>query len=85
MAPTFSTPRKVVTITASVNLVTTTGYGRVVVGDDDIRQVTTDALRRLARDNGVEVDTIDVTVADGPRTVTLTEAEYNALQRGGQA
>lgn len=80
MAPKFSTPRKVVnvTLTADVN------GNRYGVSDADIRSAVADSLRRLARENGVTVDAIEVTVADGPRTVTMTEDEYNAL-RGDSA
>lgn len=68
MVPTFSNPTKVVTVTASLP-------GDRRVSDYDVRT----ALQRLAQDNGVEIRDLTVSVADGPRTVTLTEDEYNAL------
>lgn len=77
MAPTFSNPTKVVRVVATVNS-DATRYAT----DADVRRVTEDALRRAARDNGVTVEGIEVTVETGPRTVTLTEDEYNALRAG---
>lgn len=80
MAPTFSTPTKVVTITANVR----TGNARYgAVTDADIRRETEAVLRELARQYDLTVDMFDVSVADGPRTVTMTEDEFNTLRQGG--
>jgi len=80
MAPTFSTARKIVTATVTVN---TGNQHNLYITDNDIRRVTEDVLRNAARQNGVALDAVEVTVADGPRTVTMTEDEFNALQAGG--
>jgi ABC-type nitrate/sulfonate/bicarbonate transport system substrate-binding protein len=79
MAPTFSTARKIVTATVTVN---TGNQNNPYITDNDIRRVTEDVLRNAARQNGVTLDAVEVTVANGPRTVTLTEEEYTALQQG---
>jgi hypothetical protein len=70
MAPKFSTPRKVITATATVD----TSF----VSEWDVRR----ALEQTARDNGVTVSGLTVTIADGERTVTMTESEYDALVTG---
>ena len=79
MAPTFSTARKIVTATVTVN---TGNQNNQYITDADIRRVTEEVLRNAARQSGVAVDAVEVTVANGPRTVTLTEEEYTALQQG---
>lgn len=74
MVPTFSNPSKTITVTGVVD-------GQTFLTEADVRHV----LASVARDNGVAVRDLNVTIADGPRTVTLTEDEYNALRQGGQA
>jgi hypothetical protein len=74
MAPTFSTPNKIVTVTGTV-------VNRAYLTEGDVRA----ALAELGRDYGVTVDGLTVTVTDGPRTVTLTQEEYDTLRQGGQA
>lgn len=84
MVPTFSTPSKVVTITATVDTSNVrNAWGNGNVGNADVRQAAETALRSAARDNGVTIQAIEVNVTDGARTVTLTEDEYNALRQGG--
>jgi hypothetical protein len=73
MAPKFSTPRKVITATATVD----TSF----VSEWDVQR----ALEQTARDNGVALSGLTVSIADGERTVTLTETEYNTLVAGGTA
>jgi len=82
MAPTFSNPTKTVTITATVDTSNAGRWGGVVT-DTDVKQAAEAALRDAARSNGVTIDGLTVTVEAGPRTVTLTEEEYNALRQGG--
>ena len=82
MAPTFSTARKIVTATVTVNTGNQNNQNRYGITDADIRRVTEEVLRNAARQNGVALDAVEVTVANGPRTVTLTEEEYTALQQG---
>jgi hypothetical protein len=86
MAPTFSNPTKIVTITATVDTSNVrNNWGGFTVSDNDVSMAAETALRDAARSNGVTIDGLTVTVADGPRTVTLTEEEYNALRQGGNA
>ena len=40
------------------------------------------ALRTAEYGSAELLDAVEVTVADGPRTVTMTEEEYTALQQG---
>jgi len=79
MAPTFSSPTKIVTASVTVN---TGNQHNLYITDADIRRVTEETLRNAARQNGVTLDAVEVGVSDGPRTVTLTEEEYTALQQG---
>jgi len=80
MAPTFSSPTKIVTATVTVN---TGNQHNLYITDADIRRVTEDVLRNAARQSGVTVEAVEVGVSDGPRTVTMTEEEFNALRAGG--
>jgi uncharacterized protein YpuA (DUF1002 family) len=80
MAPTFSSPTKIVTAVVTVN---TGNQHNLYITDNDIRRVTEETLRNAARQNGVTLDAVEVGVSDGPRTVTMTEEEFNALQAGG--
>jgi hypothetical protein len=74
MAPTFSNPSKIVTATATVD------------SDQFVTEwAVKDALTRTARNEGVTVRDLTVSIADGPRTVTMTEDEYNTLVTGGTA
>jgi hypothetical protein len=82
MAPTFSNPSKIVTVTGTVDV--SGADGAFDVTDADVRRVTEDTLRQAARANRVAITSLEVTVANGPRTVTMTEDEFNALlQQGG--
>jgi hypothetical protein len=72
MVPTFSNPTKTINVTGTVD-------SGLYVTEGDVRA----ALERTARENGVTVRDLQVTIADGPRTVTLTEDEYNTLRQGG--
>jgi len=80
MAPTFNTaPAKtVVTVTGTVG---NGAYGTITEGDVRL------ALEETARQNGVTVSDLTVSVErrEGERTVTLTEAEYQALTEGRNA
>lgn len=67
----YSNPTKVITVSGSVD-------SDLFVTEWAVR----DALTRTARDNGVTVRDLTVAITDGPRTVTLTEDEYNALAQG---
>ena len=82
----FSSPTKIVTVTASVDTskVRTWAAGYQVT-EGDIRDAVDTALRGAARSNGATVESLEVTVTNGPRTVTLTEDEYNALTGGSAA
>ena len=82
MVPTFSNSTKIVTVTATLPAQTDGGLN---IRDTDIRVAFDEFVRSAQRDYGVAVSNVDVTVADGPRTVTLTEDEYNALRQGGNA
>lgn len=77
MAPKFSTPRTVVNVTATIPA-QANGW---TITENDVKA----ALESAARQNGVTVDNLTVTLSQGPREVTLSEAEYNALLAGGSA
>jgi hypothetical protein len=72
MSATFSSPSKVVTVTATID---TSDHP---VNEWQVR----DALTRLARDEGVVVQDLSVSIVDGERLVTITESEYVALRQG---
>lgn len=74
MAPTFSTAGKRVTVTGTVD-------GQAYLTEGDVRA----ALEGVARQNGITVRDLAVSIAEGERTVTLTETEYNTLRQGGSA
>lgn len=76
MAPTFSNTSTKVTVTATLPA---QANGQRIT-EQDVRW----ALEQVARENGVQVTDLSVTLEPGERTVTMTEAEYNAL-RGSQA
>lgn len=77
MAPTFSNPTTVATVTATLP----SKVNGWTITENDVRT----ALAQVARQNGVDVADITVTLSQGPRTVTMTEAEYDALRAGGSA
>ena len=79
MAPTFNTApgKTVVTVSGTMS---DSAYGGIFT-ERDVQF----ALEETARRNGVTVSDLTVSIErrEGERTVTLTQAEYDALTQGG--